>query len=155
MLTSKQIGSQAEMVACHFLQKHGLTLKEQNFVALNPAGKRCGEIDLVMMDCACYVFVEVKLRAQEDYGDTLEMINPAKQGRVKLAAKYYLTQNGLWDRVNSRFDVIGITPAYNDHSQQKIVWIKNAFEVQYWAQKIKQQNNERRYGYIFPHQTNF
>ena len=128
---SKQIGNQAEIDACKFLQKNGLTLKEQNFLALNPAGKICGEIDLIMMDRACYVFVEVKLRGQADYGDTLEMISTAKQGRVKLAAKYYLTQNGLWDRVQSRFDVIGITPGHDDRNRQKIVWIKNAFEVQY------------------------
>lgn len=128
---SVNIGKIAERDACQFLQKHGLILKEKNFIAINPAGKKCGEIDLIMMDKNLYVFVEVKLRKQQDHGDVLELITTQKQARIKLATKYYLTQHGLWDRIQSRFDVIGISIDVQQQNRQTIVWIKNAFGVQY------------------------
>lgn len=128
---SRKIGAEAESTARQFLEKHGLTFKEKNFIAMNPAGKICGEIDLIMLDSTCYIFTEVKLREQADYGDTLEIITAQKQGRIKLAAKYYLTAHDLWDRVNCRFDVVGITPSRDARHHPIIVWIKNAFEVQY------------------------
>ena len=130
-MNSFDIGVCAEVNARDFLEKNGLWFIENNFVAYNPAGKRCGEIDLIMRDCEHTVFVEVKMRDSSDHGTALEMITPKKQNRIKLAAKYYLTQQGQWDRVLSRFDVVTITPDTENPPHHIITWIKNAFEVQY------------------------
>lgn len=125
--SSIEIGNLAEYNANEFLKKQGLMSIEKNFIAYNPAGKKVGEIDLIMRDKHYYVFVEVKLRKHDDHGDVLEMITSKKQARIILAAKYYLLRHGLWDRVFCRFDVIGISP---QKKQTPILWIKNAFEVQ-------------------------
>ena len=124
---SAEIGNLAELDARGFLEKHGLRFVEKNFTAQNPDGKTCGEIDLIMRDKKYYVFIEVKSRQQNDYGDVLEMVTPQKQARIIRATKYYLLRHGLWDRVDCRFDVVGISP----EKAKLIVWIKDAFQVQY------------------------
>ena len=122
-----EIGDLAEFNARSFLEKNGLIFVEKNYEAFNPDGKQVGEIDLIMKDQKDYVFVEVKYRTKDKYGDVTEMITPQKQTRIIRATKYFLLREGLWDRVQSRFDVIGITP----DEKEPIIWIKNAFEVKY------------------------
>ncbi|MCX7121453.1 MAG: YraN family protein [Gammaproteobacteria bacterium] len=125
--SSVDIGTLAEYDACAFLKKQRLILVKKNFIAYTPAGKKAGEIDLIMRDGKYYVFIEVKSRRYDSHGDVLEMVTPQKQSRVITACKYFLLQKGLWDRVLCRFDVVGISPGANE----PIVWIKDAFQVQY------------------------
>ncbi|MCX7124975.1 MAG: YraN family protein [Gammaproteobacteria bacterium] len=125
--SSTDIGNLAELNACQFLEKNGLRFVEKNFIAHNPDGKACGEIDLIMRDKKYYVFVEVKSRQQDDYGDALSMVTPQKQARIIRATKYYLLRHGLWDKADCRFDVVGISP----EKAEPIIWIKDAFQVQY------------------------
>ena len=54
--TSKQKGNWAENIACQWLVKQGLTLKQKNFYT------RYGEIDLIMSDSSQLIFLEVKYR---------------------------------------------------------------------------------------------
>ena len=124
---STEAGRAAENQARVFLKKQGLEFIQSNFVAYRHDGKACGEIDLIMRDATHYVFVEVKYRQKSNYGHTTEIVSKQKQARIIRATRYFLLQNGLWDSVFSRFDIIGISPQKID----PIVWIKNAFEVQY------------------------
>ena len=116
--TSHQIGSACEQEACYYLIQQGLKHMESNY--------RCelGEIDLIMQDQDVRVFIEVRYRSQEDYGDALESVTPRKQLRIIRSAKYYLQENNLYDKIPCRFDVI----AY-DNDTKKIQWIKDAFWV--------------------------
>ncbi len=114
---SRKIGHQAENEACHYLQQQGLTLVTQNYNGPQ------GEIDLIMEDKGYLVFVEVRLRHNPNYGHSLETISKSKQTRIIKTALHYLQKHKSVNHKPCRFDVIGIG------EQQKMVWIKNAFEV--------------------------
>lgn len=116
---TQQTGFIAEEAACQYLTEQGLILKEKNF--------RCpqGEIDLIMKDQTYLIFVEVRFRTQSDFGNSIETISYVKQRRLTRTALHYLQQHSLMDKVPCRFDVLGMT------KEQNIVWIQNAFQVQY------------------------
>ena len=116
---SQKIGFNAERKACRFLQQQGLILKTKNY--------RCafGEIDLVMADHEMLVFVEVRYRRRADFGDAIDSVDHYKEQRLLKTAEHYVQQQRLLDRVDWRFDLIGITKG------QPMAWIKNAFDVQY------------------------
>lgn len=114
----RQRGSAAEKRAIAFLQQQGMTLLESNFTC------RRGEIDLIMQDRNTLVFVEVRSRQTARHVSPLESINPTKQRRLILAARYYLMQKKLHDRVDCRFDCIGITGSGKDN---ELTWVANAF----------------------------
>lgn len=120
MSNSISVGKQAELQACQFLQTSGLFLLEQNF--------KCpmGEIDLIMQDKDEIVFIEVRLRSNLNYGDAVESVSQHKQKKILKTANLYLQKNNLFDKVNCRFDIIGIHP---NLKIDKIEWIKNAFEL--------------------------
>lgn len=123
--TSVVIGQLAELNAQQFLEKQGLIFKAKNYRI------KYGEIDLIMQHDNHLVFIEVKMRDNLNYGNTLEMISKSKQTKVIKAAKHYLMKHDLYDSAFCRFDVIGISSNKNNPSKQEITWIKNAFEVQY------------------------
>ena len=120
--SSVDVGNQAEHDACIFLQKNGLRFVEQNY-----RFEKYGEIDLIMRDQKYLIFVEVKLRADNNYGDAIEMVTKAKQARIIRAAKHYLQEKRLTDKEFCRFDVVAISP----QNQEEITWIQDAFQVEY------------------------
>ncbi|MCK4609159.1 MAG: YraN family protein, partial [Gammaproteobacteria bacterium] len=105
-----------------YLAAQGLRLITANYLC------KTGEIDLIMRDQADLVFVEVRFRKGEDYGDALESVTRSKQLRVIRAAQYYLQENPQYADDPCRFDVVAIAP---DDTKEKIVWIKDAFWVKY------------------------
>ena len=112
-------GRQYEDLVCAHLQRAGLQLLDRNFHT------RCGEIDLVLREQQTLVFVEVRFRRSIRYGSPVASVNPAKQRKIRQAAKLYLLMKGLYEKVPCRFDVVGVTP-----EQDKLAcrWIKNAFQ---------------------------
>jgi putative endonuclease len=67
--------------------------------------------------------VEVRYRKKARLGSGIESVTKSKQQKIIRAAKYYLLENKLFNKVNCRFDVIASWP--ND--AQKIQWVKDAF----------------------------
>lgn len=116
---TQQIGFSAEKNACQYLQTQGLNLICKNF--------RCshGEIDLIMQAGEVVVFVEVRFRQYADHGHGIETLSASKKQRLIKTALFYLQKNDLFDKVLCRFDVLGTD------KNQEMVWIKNAFEVEY------------------------
>jgi putative endonuclease len=117
-LNKKKLGDAAEQKACVFLEARGLKLIARNY--RSPAG----EIDLIMQD-NCHnndeiVFVEVRSRAYSYYGTAIESIDKTKQQKVIKSAISYLQKRGWLDKIDCRFDVIGVSPTH-------IEWIKDAF----------------------------
>ncbi|NLJ73531.1 MAG: YraN family protein [Firmicutes bacterium] len=110
-------GEAWESMACQFLIDHGLELVVRNFRI------PYGEIDLIMRDGNTLVFVEVKYRSSERYGNPLEVVTRQKQQKIKLVASVYLEKLTVVPCV--RFDVVGIVP---DRSEYRITWVKGAFE---------------------------
>lgn len=110
-------GAQAEQLAADFLKKNGLSLLHQNYRC------RFGEIDLIMQDGATLVFVEVRLRSRADFGGAAASIGAAKQGKLLLTARHYLST--LRKIPPCRFDALLLHAA--DGGQ--IEWLKNAFSA--------------------------
>ena len=117
--SNRHRGQAAEALACRHLQAHGLVLVERNY--------RCrgGEIDLVMRDGDCLVFVEVRLRRSDRYGGGAESIDGRKQRRLILAASHYLQARRLWNHA-TRFDVVILSGA---DTAPGIQWIPGAFSA--------------------------
>ena len=109
-------GQQAEALARHYLEAHGLRFIEQNF------NSRYGEIDLIMQHHDTLVFVEVRYRKNQDYGGAGASITPRKQNRIRNTALFYMQKKN--HEFNARFDVIAIS---SEHGQADIDWIQNAF----------------------------
>jgi putative endonuclease len=92
-------GSECERASASYLAGRGYHILERNF--------RCrgGEVDLIALDGATVVFVEVKMRRSLARGAPIEAVTPIKQSRVRKAAQVYLSYCGqVFTRV--RFDVI-------------------------------------------------
>ena len=108
-----EIGQRAEDRAQARLIAHGLRPVARNY--------RCrgGEIDLVMRDGDCLVFIEVRFRRRDDFGGALSSIDSRKQRRLTVAAKHYLARHG-WHGP-CRFDVV----AFDGESGE--TWIRDAF----------------------------
>lgn len=117
----KAIGDYAETEAQHYLEKNGLSLLAKNYCV------KGGEIDLVMQDSAYIVFVEVKYRQSDAYGDAIALVPAYKQQRLIRAATLFLLEHNIYQTASGRFDIIGIF----EDKKERITWIKNAFEVQY------------------------
>jgi putative endonuclease len=96
-----QLGTDGERTAADYLRERGYHILERNFRC------RAGEVDLIALDGATLVFVEVKLRRSLARGSPVEGVTPLKQIRVRKAAQLYLAYSGrLFHRI--RFDVISI-----------------------------------------------
>lgn len=113
----QQQGFDAEARAEAFLGRHGLVTVDRN------VRYRGGEVDLVMRDGACWVFVEVRERRDARFGGAAASVGPAKQRRVALAAQLYLLRRfGQRAWPACRFDVVAFE-AGEPH------WIRGAFEA--------------------------
>ncbi len=108
-------GRQAEKIAEHYLCHQGLKKITRNYAC------RFGEIDLIMQQRDCIIFIEVRMRNNPDFGLGLETVNQKKQQRIRKTAQHYLQQNKLYDTIACRFDIISLL------KQQRPTWIKNAF----------------------------
>jgi putative endonuclease len=116
----KALGLLAEELALTHLQSHGLKLLTRNY--------RCklGEIDLVMLDGATLVLVEVRYRATSDYGGAAASVDWSKQQRLARAAEHLLMKRSELKRYPARFDVVAITTGA---AQPQVDWIKRAFTL--------------------------
>ena len=108
-------GSDAEQLAVSYLQRHQLTLIEQNYRC------RFGEIDLIMLDDATLVFVEVRMSSSDVYGGAAANITPAKQKKLLRTARHYIA--GTNAEPACRFDVVLLSGI----SGRNVEWITNAF----------------------------
>lgn len=105
-------GQLAEDQALKHLLKQGLKLEARN------VRYPFGELDLVMRDGPCWVFVEVKFRTPHGYGDAIEALSAAQQGRLRRAASHYLQRQRI--DAPCRFDLVAI-------SGERLTWLKDAF----------------------------
>jgi putative endonuclease len=114
--TTGSRGAAAEVLAEQYLQQQGLRSCARNY--------RCklGEIDLIMRDGECLVFIEVRLRNNRYFASAAESITAAKQHRILRTAQFYLQQHQLTDKVPCRFDVIAL-----GGNGQTVEWLRDAF----------------------------
>jgi putative endonuclease len=114
-----ELGRRGEALAAALLQAQGLTIVERNFRC------RAGEIDLVALDGATLVFVEVRSRRGDRVGTPFESVDPRKRARVTRVARHFLAARGLGER-DVRFDVVGVR---FDAEPPSVEHLRGAFEA--------------------------
>lgn len=95
------VGEEAERLALDYLRECGYQLVRKRFRLRN------GEIDLIMLEGATLVFVEVRCRRSLVLGDPLESVGPLKRSRIIRAARVFLS-TGAFDDRPCRFDVVAV-----------------------------------------------
>lgn len=112
------LGKMGEDLAAEFLKKRGCKIIERN------CRKKFGEIDIIMLDKNELVFVEVKTRTSDSSGFPLESVTVAKQNKIRNLASIYSQQHSEFDKMNLRFDCIGILKKGDNY---EIEHIEDAF----------------------------
>jgi putative endonuclease len=114
-------GRAAEARACRFLEERGLQLVDRNYRS------RHGEIDLVMRDGRCMVFVEVRYRGNPRFAGGAETVDRRKQSKLAATAMQYLQTHPGAAAQPARFDVVAIDV---EGGTDRLHWVRNAFEVE-------------------------
>jgi putative endonuclease len=112
-------GKRGEELAAAHLAEAGYRIIERNY--------RClfGEIDIVAEEGETLVFVEVKSRRSEAYGDPQLAVGHEKQKKISRIAMHYLEEKRLCHRP-ARFDVVAVKLLPAGHG---IELIRDAFEL--------------------------
>ena len=113
-------GAAVEAAARQYLFDAGL-----RDVAAN-ANYRVGELDLVMLDGATLVFVEVRFRRSSRFGGGAGSIDVHKRRKLVRAAMAFLARNRRYANGACRFDVI---EAEGDPGAPRLNWLRDAFRV--------------------------
>lgn len=117
--SKSSLGARGEELAVSYLENLGYKIVERNF--------RCkiGEIDIVAFDGDTLVFVEVRTKHSERFGNPVSSVTYQKQRKLVSLANFYIKKHRLYDR-SARFDVIGIVLDSEGKSEFNLV--QNAFE---------------------------
>ena len=114
-------GAWGESLAAQYLRK-----KHYKLVAAGYRS-RFGEIDLIVQDRKYLVFVEVKLRKNQNFAQAMEYVDRHKQDRLRITASIYLAQNPT--KLQPRFDVVEIyAPQGADTENPQFFHMEDAFQ---------------------------
>jgi putative endonuclease len=109
-------GREGEDLACLLLVENSLRILARN------VRYRDGEIDIVALDGATTVFVEVKRRRDDSLGAPAEAVTRTKRARVVRAARRWLAAHPAREG-SVRFDVVAIRD-----EPASVTWIRAAFD---------------------------
>lgn len=110
-------GKEYEEYAALFLERKGYCILEHNYYC------KVGEVDIIARDGTCIVFVEVKYRKDDCFGNGFEAVDRRKQRKISDCMLQYMTRFQLYDEA-FRFDVVSILGS-------RISLIKDAFPFYY------------------------
>ena len=111
-MSIQETGLLGEIRAASYARRHGMRILSRRY----RAGR--DEIDLIVREGECLVFIEVKTRPHGRIGDGARAVNGEKQRHIRTAARQYLALHPWQGEI--RFDVMEISAAGLRH-------IKNAF----------------------------
>ena len=106
--SSKKTGDEGEYIARAHLVKQGYAILEANW-----RYKKL-EVDIIAKKDKCVVFVEVKTRKSDIFGEPEVFVTKQKQNFLIAAAGQYMIQNNL--DLEARFDIIAILQNNNNHT---------------------------------------
>lgn len=108
----KQFGQKGEDEACQFLKKNGYKIIDRNFRIKN------GEIDIIAIDTEkktqTLVFVEVKTRFSDEYGDPFEAITYYKIQAMQRTALFYTALHSNLPQL-LRLDAVAVMLDHTGH----------------------------------------
>lgn len=105
MAQHNDLGWKGEDIACDHLIKTGYTIITRNWLFDRY------EIDIIAEDEEYIIFVEVKTRSNNIWGNPEEAVSEAKIKRIVEAADFYIKYYDI--AKSARFDVIAITLSAN------------------------------------------
>jgi putative endonuclease len=113
-----ETGKRGEEIAVSYLKKEGYRIRERNY--------RCplGEIDIIALDGNEVVFVEVKSRKSDDFGEPEAAVDARKQAKLSRIALNYINEHNLNDR-SARFDVVAVRFL---KGSDRVRLVRNAFD---------------------------
>jgi len=112
-----QLGKRGEDLATEFLLQKGYKIIERNFRA-----KQYGEVDLIVQKGNTLIFVEVKSRIGNEFGEPFEAVGFRKLRELKKMVAYYFALNP--SSLSPRIDVLAISFDQN-LTVQKIEHLEN------------------------------
>lgn len=116
MKVTYETGLHGEEIAEQYLTGQGMKCLERRY------REKVGEIDLIMEDGDCLVFVEVKSRfSSAEQGSGLTAVTYAKQRRIARCALLYQMKHDPEHSKAMRFDVVEV-------NREGILHIPNAFQ---------------------------
>jgi putative endonuclease len=98
----RSLGQRGEAAAEKYLKRQGYKIVARGDRSL------LGELDLVAVDGRTVVFVEVKARESQDFGNPAEAVDAEKQRRLTRLALAFLKRHGLLE-YPARFDIVAVT----------------------------------------------
>ena len=113
------VGKRAERLAQRYLANRGLQLIKANYRC------RLGEIDLIMSDKNCLVFVEVRFRSGRKLTAARNTVDRHKRRKLVRTAATFLATSPQYANCSVRFDVVGIDATTS--GAQRIDWLRDAF----------------------------
>lgn len=112
-------GKQGEELAVAHLRKAGYKIVARNYRCLY------GEMDVIARDGDTIVFIEVKSRKSETFGQPQEAVGLEKRKKLSRISLHYIQQKRL-EACNARFDVIAVKMSPDEN---RIDLIRNAFDL--------------------------
>lgn len=116
-MSNVELGKKGEAIALAFLEAKGYKMLEMNWRIDH------FEVDLILISEDQIVFVEVKYRTSDDYGDPSEAVHYNKRRNLIKAAHLYLVKNHIG--LDPRFDIVAITEKEN--ASPNIIHFEEAF----------------------------
>ena len=114
--SNTQKGKCGEEIAAEFFEKQGIKIIAKNYRT------KFGEIDLIGFDKSTIIFIEVKLRSNDNFGSPVEAVTQAKLKRIYNSALWYISEHK--SNYDYRFDVIAIRKD-NIKRCYHLEWFKN------------------------------
>ncbi|MCG6551141.1 MAG: YraN family protein [Candidatus Magnetominusculus sp. LBB02] len=121
MIKTVLIGKYGEWLAARYLKKAGYAILERGYK------NNLGEIDIIARDGGQMVFVEVKTRVSDEFGDPCQAIDYRKRRKIINTALVYLKKHG--DTTSVRFDFVGVRLWAAGAMNDKIEHRKDIFEL--------------------------
>ena len=111
---TNKLGRESEQRAKIFLEAKGYIILETNWRHLKL------EIDLIAQKADTIVFVEVKFRKNDEYGEPELFVNRKKQNFIIRAANAYIQFHDI--QYEARFDIVALSKKRNE-----IIHLEGAF----------------------------
>ncbi|MBK21708.1 MAG: endonuclease [Flavobacteriales bacterium] len=118
MAFHNQLGEEGEKIAVNYLKSRGYIIHHTNWRMSHL------EVDIIAEDNGELVFIEVKTRSSNKYGEPEEAVNDQKERDLLRLASVYLENLQL--EVPARFDIISIIISV---SKSNITHFEDAFSA--------------------------
>jgi putative endonuclease len=111
-------GRKGERIACLYLLRQGFDILARRYRG------RSGEVDIIAFEKDLLVFVEVKTRRSQEFGEPWEFVDWQKQQILRRTAEEFIADHDL-GQYTYRFDIVGVLA--REKSRAEVALYRNAF----------------------------